>query len=494
MEYHPSLTHPADGPSLDPRHWSDMRSLAHRMVDEMMDYLEDVGERPAWTPPTDQAIQAVEHMPLPMGPSSPEHVYELFSQHVLPFTKGNISPRFFSWVEGNGTALGMMADMLAAGMNANVTIGNHMAMRVDRQVVDWCRQLMGMPSTASGMLVSGGSLANITALTVARNHVAAGVRRQGLKGLDAQLVVYCSKETHNCMVKAVEVLGIGSEYLRLIPVLNDYTIDVDMLKSQIKADRNQGLRPFCLVGNAGTVNTGAIDPLDDLLAVAQAEGMWFHVDGAFGAVAKITDEFAPKLAAIAQADSMAFDLHKWLYVNYEVGCVLIRDRDIHRNAFQMAANYLTHHERGLASGPETLSNYGLELSRGFKALKVWMSFLEHGMDRYKSVVTRNIAQARYLADQVEGQPGFELAAPVSLNIVCFRRRFVGKDAEAENALNRELLMRLHESGVATPSYTVLGGAYCIRVNITNHRTQKADLDLMLAKVVEIGDALEVEEA
>jgi glutamate/tyrosine decarboxylase-like PLP-dependent enzyme len=478
-----------DGPSLDPQSWDDMRALARSMVDDMIDYLQTVGERPVWTAPPPSAIDGVGGA-VPSSPSTPEGVYADFKRDVLPYTKGNISPRHFSWVEGNGTVMGMMADMLAAGMNPNVTIGDHMAMYVDQAVIEWCRQIMGMPDTASGMLVSGGSLANITALTVARNNLLDGrIRTNGMVQAGVQLVVYCSSETHNCVNKAVEVLGIGSDYLRRIPVDSDFRIDIQALKEQIAEDRIAGFYPFCIIGNAGTVNTGAIDPLDELLHIARDEDMWFHVDGAFGSVAKITDEFAPALKAIEEADSLAFDLHKWFYVNYEVGCVLIRDRDIHRNAFKLNANYLLSHDRGLAAGPETLSNYGLELSRGFKALKVWMSLKEHGVDRYKEVVTRNIRQARYLGQMVDIDPQFELMTPVTLNIVCFRYLFETGDPNTDNKLNRELLMRLHESGVATPSYTILDGKYCIRVNITNHRTQKADLDIMMDWLRKEGEAL-----
>jgi len=369
-----------------------------------------------------------------------------------------------------------------------------MAMYVDQAVVDWCRQIMGMPVTTSGMLVSGGSLANITALTVARNNLLNGsIRTRGLVQSETQLVVYCSSETHNCVNKAVEVLGIGSDYLRFIPVNSDFRIDTLALREQIAEDRIAGLYPFCIIGNAGTVNTGAVDPLDELLRIARDEDMWFHVDGAFGSVAKLTDEFAPALKAIEDADSLAFDLHKWFYVNYEVGCVLIRDRDVHRNAFKLNANYLLSHDRGLAAGPETFSNYGLELSRGFKALKVWMSLKEHGVDRYKDVVTRNIRQARYLGEVVANDSDFELMTPVTLNIVCFRYRFDSGDVDIDNSINRELLMRLHESGVATPSYTILDGKYCIRVNITNHRTLKVDLDTMVEWLRADGERMEIED-
>lgn len=478
--------------TLDPQDPQAMRTLAHRMVDDMFDFLETVNDRPVWRKPPSTAIEAIRE-PLPRESTSPEAVYAQFREHILPYAKGNISPRFFSWVEGNGTFMGMMADMLASGMNPNVTIGDHMAMYVDQQVIEWCRQMMGMPESTSGMLVSGGSLANITAMTVARNHLLPHVRARGMQAGDRVPVVYCSSETHNCMVKAIEVLGIGSEQLRMIPVDADYRMDLQALERQLEADKQAGLQPICIVGNAGTVNTGAIDPLEDLLRIARREQMWFHVDGAFGAVAGITEYAADALAPLREADSLAFDLHKWLYVNYEVGCVLIRDREIHRKAFVMEAAYLTKHERGLPSGPETYSHYGLELSRGFKALKIWMSLKEHGLDRYREIVARNIAQARYLADLIEQHPKLELLAPVTLNIVCFRYRFDLQSPEANltleqlNERNRELLMQLHESGEAVPSYTVLQGRYGIRVNITNHRTRYEDLNRMINAILVIGD-------
>jgi glutamate/tyrosine decarboxylase-like PLP-dependent enzyme len=304
------------------------------------------------------------------------------------------------------------------------------------------------------------------------------------------------------MNKAVEVLGMGGDHLRMIPVGDDYRIDIAALERQLEADKQAGYQPICIVGNAGTVNTGAIDPLDDLLRIARREALWFHVDGAFGAVAGITEHGAQTLAAMREADSLAFDLHKWFYVNYEVGCVLIRDREIHRKAFVMEAAYLTKHERGLPSGPETYSHYGLELSRGFKALKVWMSFKEHGLDRYREIVARNIDQARYLANLVQEHPKLELLAPVTLNIVCFRYLFEGdpnakattginepSSLERLNELNRELLMRLHESGEAVPSYTVLQGRYGIRVNITNHRTRYEDLDRMIQAISRLAESV-----
>jgi glutamate/tyrosine decarboxylase-like PLP-dependent enzyme len=243
------------------------------------------------------------------------------------------------------------------------------------------------------------------------------------------------------------------------------------------------------VGNAGTVNTGAVDPLDELLQIARDEKIWFHIDGAFGALAKLAPSHQNKLAAIEQADSVAFDLHKWMYMQYEVGCVLFKNAAAHRASFANAVSYLTSHERCMAAGPETISNYGMELSRGFKALKVWMSLKEHGLDKYAAMIQQNIDQAFYLGEQIQQQPLLELLTPVTMNVVCYRYNPGNLDNEQLNLLNKELLMRMQETGVAGPSSTVLNGSYAIRAAIVNHRTRRHHLDEMLTGTIEIGNSL-----
>jgi glutamate/tyrosine decarboxylase-like PLP-dependent enzyme len=427
--------------------------------------------------------------PLPQFSQEPSEVYEDFFTQVLPFNKGNVHPRFWAWVEGGGTPLGMLADMLAAGMNANLGIGNHMPMYVEKQVLEWSRQMMGFPEGSSGILVSGGSVANITALQVARNHFNTEIRSKGLRAMKGNMIVYASAETHNCMIKAVEVAGLGSDNYRKIPVDHQYRISIDALREMIRLDKEAGHLPFCIVGNAGTVNTGAIDPLTELAAIAKKEGMWFHIDGAFGAVPKLLPEFEDQLKAIEQADSLAFDFHKWFYVNYEVGCVLVRDATIHRNAFATPANYLAAHQRGLPAGPDPLSNYGMELSRSFKALKVWMSLKEHGVEKYRRLVRQNIQQAAYLAKLVTQEPKTELVADVPLNIVCFRFNPGNLSENELNIINKEILLRLQEKGIAAPSYTILNGKYVIRAAITNHRSRLEDFDVLVKETVRIGKEL-----
>ncbi len=474
--------------TLDPANWKQLRQLGHQMVDDMMDYLQTVKERKIWKKPSDYAVKSMQH-PLPQLPQPAESVYEDFFTQVLPYNNNNIHPRFWAWVQGGGTPMGMLADMLASGMNTNVSIGDHMPMYVEKQVLGWSKELFGFPETASGLLTSGGSIANITALVVARNHFNNQVKQKGLRALPSQLTIYGSSETHNCMIKGIEVIGVGSDHFRKAPVDEHYRVRIDVIREMIAADRKAGLAPFCIIGNAGTVNTGAIDDLTALAAIAKKENLWFHVDGAFGAIPKILPEFEEQLKGIEAADSLAFDFHKWLYMNYEVGCVLIKNAEAHRAAFTTPVNYLLQHEKGLSGGPEPFSNYGMELSRGFKALKVWMLLKEHGVQKYARLVRQNIEQAKYLGSLITANPGLDLLADVSLNIVCFRYQQGELTEEELNTLNKKILMRLHTDGIAAPSYTLLHGRYCIRVAITNHRSKKEDFDALVHATTRIGNEL-----
>ncbi len=472
--------------SLDPSDWEEIRVLGHQMIDDMMNYLQTVRERPAWKKPSNYAINSLQQN-LPQHPQDAGSVYEDFLTQVLPFNKNNIHPRFWSWVEGGGTPMGMLADMLASGMNANLAIGNHTPMYVEKQVIEWSKELFGFPKQASGILTSGGSIANITALLVARNNFDENIKQKGLHAVQGQLIVYGSSETHNCLFKAVEVIGIGSNNFRKVPVDEHYKIRTDTLQQMIIDDKQAGFLPFCIIGNAGTVNTGAIDDLSSLAQIAKEENMWFHIDGAFGSIPKLLPEFEDQLKALEAADSLAFDFHKWLYVNYEVGCVLIRNAEVHRSAFSSPANYLLAHERGLSSGPDPFANYGMELSRGFKALKVWMSLKQHGMRKYARLIRQNLEQAQYLGQLIIKNAELELLAPVSLNIVCYRYNPGNTSEEELNLLNKEILMRIQEEGTATPSYTQLKGKYSIRVAITNHRSQREDFDVLVQATCRLGN-------
>jgi len=472
--------------NLDPKDWEAMRQLGHQMVDDLIDYWKGIREEKIWRPIPEE-VKAFLDQPIPENGQMPQEVYQEFKQYIFPYNKGNVHPRFFAWIQGTGTPLGSFADLLASGMNPNAAIGEHSAMYVDRQVVNWCKELMNFPSEASGILVSGGSMANITALTVARNSFGEEkIRQKGLKAASAQLLIYCSVETHSCIQKAAEIIGIGTDGVRKIGVNERFELDVELLKAQLEADMMAGFLPFCLVGTAGTVNTGAIDPMDELLEISKAYGLWFHVDGAYGALAKLDPIYAPALKAIEEADSLAFDLHKWLYVPYEVGCTLIRDAKKHRDAFAITPNYLLREERGLAGGLDSINNYGFELSRGFKALKVWMSLKEHGRAKYAFMIAQNNRHAAYLAELVTQHPNLELMAPVSMSITCFRMVYPGLGEEDLRELNREILLCLQEEGIASPSSTILNGKFTLRVANVNQRTRKEDMELLVREVLRIG--------
>lgn len=475
--------------SLDPENWDELRTLGHRMVDDLLTYLQTVRDRPVWQPiPPD--VRARFTGPVPREPEGAARAYADFREYVLPHPMGNIHPRFWGWVMGTGTPLGALAEMLAAGMNPNMGGGDHVANCVEAQVLDWCKEMLGFPGQASGLLVSGGSMANLVGLAVARNTRAGyDIRQRGVREAPGPLTVYGSVEMHSSIQKAVELLGLGSEALRLVPVDAEFEIDVSALERMLRDDRAAGCRPICIIGNAGTVGTGAIDDLRALAALAARENTWFHVDGAFGALAALVPEYRARLEGMAEADSIAFDLHKWMYVPFEAGCTLVRDAEAHRRAFALRPDYLTHAERGLAGGSFWFSDYGIQLTRGFRALKVWMSFKEHGIDKYARLVRQNIEQARYLAELIRDAPDLELLAPVPLNIVCFRYVVPRRDDAALDALNQELLIQLHERGIAVPSNLTIGGRFALRVAITNQRSRRDDFDLLVREVRRIGSEL-----
>jgi aromatic-L-amino-acid decarboxylase len=480
--------------TLDPADWESIRKLGHKMLDDMLDYMKTVRERPVWQHVPDQ-VKAHFKSPVPKQPQPPEEIYEEFVEKVLPYPMGNIHPRFWGWILGTGTVMGAFAELLAASMNTNTGGGdNHIANHVEKQVIDWIKEMLRYPPSASGVLTSGCSAANIIGLTVARNAKAGfNLRRRGLQCAPKKMVLYASQEVHSSIQKAVELLGLGSEALRLLPVNDYFQIDLQKLKATITKDRENDYLPFCVVGAAGTTNTGGIDDLDALADLCQQENLWLHVDGAFGAWTTLAPRARNKVAGIERADSLALDLHKWMYMQYEIGCILVRHEQQHREAFALMPDYLAHGEggRGLSGGDlPWFSDYGLQLSRGFRALKAWMSLKEHGSCKYARIIQQNIDQAFYLGELVKASPELELSAPVTLNVVCFRYVAPGMDGDALDELNKQIVIELQENGVAVLSGTVIKGKYVLRAANSNHRSCREDFDVLVREVIWIGKELE----
>lgn len=480
--------HPEDDDrGLDPADWPAFRARAHGLLDAALDKMQTVRDGPVWQAPP-EALKDAFDQPLPRAGWGGEAVAGKM-RDLFPYGVGNTHPRFFGWVHGAGTPTSLLAEIAAAAMNANLGGRDHGAIHVERQVVSWCRELMGFPAGASGLIVSGTSLATVIALKAARDRAlgAATSRARGLKGV--ALTGYTSERTHACVARAFDILGLGAEALRKLPVDGDYRLDLVALRAAIAADRAAGHQPFALIGTAGSVDLGVIDPLDDLADIAASEGLWYHIDGAFGALGMLSGRLRPRLAGLPRADSLAFDFHKWMQVNYDAGLVLIRSEEAHRAAFAERPDYLKGAERGLAAGNPWPVDYGPELSRGFRALKVWAQFAEHGVDRLARVIDRNVEQAAWLGAQIAADPLLELLVPVTLNICCFRYVALGQGGAALDALNDEIVVRLQEAGTAAPSTTRIGGALAIRVNLTNHRTRISDLHMLLDEVRRIGQAL-----
>lgn len=473
--------------TLDPESWTDFRALAHRMVDDMLDHLASLRSRPAWQR-VPAGVRARLEEAVPYEGQGAEAAYRQFVEDVLPYPNGNLHPRFFGWVQGNGTPLGMMADMLASGMNPHLAGFDQAPAVVEETVIRWFIELMGLPPSASGVLTLGGSMANVLGLAVARQARAGfDVRALGLQGRPERLAVYASSETHGWTTKAVELMGLGRRSLRSVPVDHQFRIDMRSLRSMLDADERLGMRPICVVGNAGTVNTGATDDLRELGDLCARRGVWFHVDGAYGALARLSERLRGAVDGIETADSIAFDLHKWMYQPFDVGCVLVRDAEAHKAAFAGSATYLATMDRGVMAGGLTFADRGIDLTRSFRALKVWMSLKAHGVTAFARLIEQNVDQARYLEARIRESPELELLAPVPLNVVYFR--FAPSDERANGDLdriNREVLLRLQESGLAVPSSTVLGDRFAIRCAIVNHRTRREDLDGLLAAVVGLG--------
>lgn len=478
------MTQPPKPSSLDPEDWAAFRSQGHQMLDDMVDYLQHIRARPVWQPIPNE-VRSDFQQRLPQQPTDLSVAHDVFMKEVLPYAIGNAHPGFMGWVHGAGTPVGMLAEMLSAGLNANLGGREQMPIEVERQVLQWVKALFQFPETASGLFVTGTSMANLIAVWVARvKALGLEVRKTGMRKTDLGLCAYTSAGAHGCIAQAMDLAGIGIDNLRIIQCNQSHSMDTEALRLAIHADRQAGLTPFFIAATAGSVDVGAIDDLTTLANIAEQEKTWFHIDGAYGALAMLSPKLAPKLKGIERADSIAFDFHKWGQVPYDAGFILMRDGQLHHDTFAAPATYLKRDARGMAAGSPWPCDFGPDLSRSFRALKTWFTFKVYGAEKLGETIVNTCTLAQYLKQEIEKSSQLELLAPVALNIVCFRYRCADADR-----VNANLVVALQESGIAAPSVTTVNGNIAIRAAIVNHRTTQEDIDALLEKTLQLGAML-----
>lgn len=464
------------------------RELGYRAVDMLAEQLAAVYDAPTRRPITDELREWLMNRPLGKEGIDPAELLQVVNDVVLPYPMGNNSPRFFGWVNSPAAPLGVLADFLAAGLNPSVAGGDHAASYIEHGVLGWLKTLLSYPADSGAVLVSGGSMASLTCLTVMRHVKAWGdIRAVGFEEEAEQMVVYTSTQGHSCLQKAVELLGIGHDNLRKIPVDTDFRMDVERLRAQIETDRDNGLHPVCVAASAGTVNTGAIDPLETIADICELEDMWFHVDGAYGGVGILAEQTAGLYKGMDRANSLAVDPHKWLYVPVECGCALVRDAQAMRDTFSLVPPYLRDD-----NALPWFSEFGIQQTRGFKALKLWLVMQHVGEQGYRQLISRDIALTQTLREKIKARADFELLSNGPLSVTCFRYTPHGIDARGDdrdkalNDLNRRLLTLVQQEGHVFLTSTDLNGTFALRVCIVNFRTTERDLDLLLEVLTEAG--------
>ncbi|MCS7301602.1 MAG: aminotransferase class I/II-fold pyridoxal phosphate-dependent enzyme [Fimbriimonadales bacterium] len=443
-----------------------MRQMGYRVVDVLVDYWQSLPQRPLGARPDRATLEALIGEPAPTQPQPFEQVLSEFLHKVLPHIVKVDHPRYFAFVPAPNEYVGVLADFLAAGMN--IFVGTWMvgagATQVERTVIRWLCDWFGLPDTAGGLFVSGGSVANLVCLAAARQRYPDALTRG---------VVYSSDQTHSCVARAWRILGLRPEQQRVLPADENFQVPLDILAAQIRRDREAGLLPFCVVANAGTTNTGAVDPLNALADLCEQEGLWLHADGAYGAAAILTEEGKQRLQGIHRLHSLAVDPHKWLYQPMMAGCAIVRDFETLRAAFRILPPYLQDKERG-AAGVD-LCDYGVELSRNFRALKLWMSLKTHGIEAFRNAMEHNLHLARAAERAIRAQPHWQIVSPATMGIVAFRYAPPDLSAEAADALNRALVEAMLQDGFALVSSTVLRGRVALRMCTLNPRATEADV-------------------
>lgn len=466
--------------TLDPTDWNHLSDLGCQMVEDVMGFLKNIRSH-SFKPLPGKVLDKFQQ-PLPVEASGYEKTYKEFLENILPYPVPSMHPHFWGFVTGSGSPYGVLAEMLAAGLNFSAP-RFCAPVHIEKQVIIWLKEIMHYPAEASGVLVSGGSMANLTGLAVARNAKAlTDIKKKGLQGNQKQMVLYTSTAGHKSLTRSVELLGLGNESLRLIPVDENDQIDIRALKKTIRKDKKNGHHPFCVIGNAGTTNIGAFDNLYAIADLCEQEKLWFHVDGAFGAWARISDTHKHLVHGMERADSLAFDLHKWMYMPYEIGCILVRDKEAHCDTFIYEAEYLETVEKDRHEP----TNYSVQLSRNVKALKVWMLLKADGIEKYGRLIQQNIDQAYYLEDVLRSKPEIEIISPVSLNIVCFRYVKKGMTETDIKIANKQIMVELWLGKSMFPSDTTIRGKYGLRVCFTNHRSRREDIDRLVDEIIDIG--------
>lgn len=479
------------GPAVPERRTADIaldpgqfRKMGHDLVDRIAGLLVEIHDRPVTPGETAERVREAldAGRPLPGTGEDPATLLSRAADLLLNHSLFNGHPRFMGYVTSSPAPLGMLGDLLASAVNANTGAWalSPMASEMERQTVQWIGEFIGYPA-GGGLMVSGGNLANFVGFLAAlRSRCGQAPRRSGLRNLDRQLTAYCGEGTHTWIQKAADLFGLGTDHIRWIGTDSLLRMDTEQLEAAIGADLRAGFEPFLVAGTAGTVSTGAVDPLEKIAAICRRYGLWFHVDGAYGGFAAALPESDPGLAGIALADSVAVDHHKWLYAPLEAGCVLVRDMAHLSDAFAYHPPYYNFEESVI-----NYVDYGLQNSRGFRALKVWLTLQQLGSDGYRRLIREDILLARYAYRLFEDHPEFE-ALTWSLSISTFR--FVPADLSGKtegvesaaylNDLNRALLNRVQQEGRFYVSNAVLGGRYALRLCIVNFRTSAADLEAL----------------
>ena len=477
--------------TLDPQDWDNFRELSHRMLDDMVTRLETIREHKfSWFSETNVKNILTQ---LPKKGEGEEKVYEIFKENILPYSLSTIKPTFWGAVSGTGSPYGMLTSMLTGAINVPVEWTGVLSGYTHQQVIDWIKELLGFPTETGGVLVEGGSEANFTALAVARNAKAKrDMKTLGIHGQPEKMMLYCSEQTHECIERSAELLGLGNESIRWLPTDTNYVLKLSSLEKAIKEDRVNGFHPFCVIGNAGTVNTGAFDDFKTLRKIADKEDLWFHVDGAFGAWVKLSRTHKHLAGGIELADSLAVDLHKWMDMPYGIGCTLVKDRRAHFSTFVYGheAEYL---QSGMDLGDNVLSNpqnLRLQLTGTSRSLKAYMLLRAYGRDKYCTLVQQNLDQISYFAGLIEKDDEMELMAPVTSNIVCFRYNPGGLDEGLLEKLNKaiaqDIWMRVN---FWVFSDTVLNGKYVLRACNVNHRSRREDFDYVADEIKKTGQRL-----